>query len=568
MSEFSPLLFEGAEQYDDRNKDGKKRKRKFNPLSTVGKKPVSENVGLSENVPTVPLTPEFRVPISLIVSPEIQDDQKRRTPHDESLHSDVWLGGAVRPPEHTADVIQFPEQSDSEEDDDEEDEEGRLRRKRKAEAADTEDENEDEDSKQLADIIPIDRNRSRHEDNSIQLPREQGSPQAPEIIQPVPAVHHESDAAPPPSEFDELLQRAGLDELAWALEEAPQQSESGTVIQPETREYSPAEANTGSDTIESYDASDSPPPGDSEGMGSRLGGGGDDGGREIPFGKAILPPHEHDTSVDLGEYIPRAVARKRALVAFAAGLMIGHHFGKRRLRREVAKTLQEAERTADAVAAEHAATAQQAERKAYNETTWKHRLGQERTADGAIRPTEQVPFPVVGQERTPTPVSVETDAKAGEVEPDPFNVQPEEHIERDAWHSIVVDKYGREDITAREQYGKAFRQEQREVQQSALSDDQPVDAGVVGTAVGHIPGPTAADVHTPYPVAPMPANAYPSLPAGLTSPQLPSGEPTREDSQHLLPAHAKSGTSFLLNPWVWLFAGLLILVFFGASLFG
>jgi hypothetical protein len=71
----------------------------------------------------------------------------------------------------------------------------------------------------------------------------------------------------------------------------------------------------------------------------------------------------------------------------------------------------------------------------------------------------------------------------------------------------------------------------------------------------------------PEPQLPMPATTNtPFLPTGSTEQQLPAGTPIREDPQHLLPAHVKAGASLLVNPWVWLIVGLLILVFFFASL--
>jgi len=203
----------------------------------------------------------------------------------------------------------------------------------------------------------------------------------------------------------------------------------------------------------------------------------------------------------------------------------------------------------------------QVERQTYNENSWQHRQGQ----------SEQQPAFTPPQERTPLLTTT------GEVEPvtaeDPFHLQPEEHVERDAWHSIVVDKYGREDVSARQQYGKAFEQEQREVRKSALSDDTPTSKDgrdTVNTPSANSPTPTLLPT-TPLSQQPMQSRSNPAdqmLPAGLTQPQLPIGPPVRGDSQHLLPAHVKTGVSVLLNPWVWLFVGLLILVFFGASLFG
>jgi hypothetical protein len=271
-----------------------------------------------------------------------------------------------------------------------------------------------------------------------------------------------------------------------------------------------------------------------------------------------MPAAEQQRDVDQSEYILRSQARTRALVAFAAGLIIGNHFGKKRVRRELTKTLEEVEEKMAENEAQHHYTQVQAERRTYNDTYWQRRVS---------RPN---------QPPAPERVSVPT-AASGEQEPvaaeDPFNLQPEEHVERDAWHSIVVDKYGHEDVAARQQYGKAFEQEQREVQKSALSDDTPTshnanDASGVSATSAPMPTSSHQAPRQAQPPAPFSVPSVPSLPDGLTEPQLPSGVPTRKDPQHLLPAHAKVGASLLLNPWVWLFIGLLFLVFFGASLFG
>jgi hypothetical protein len=212
------------------------------------------------------------------------------------------------------------------------------------------------------------------------------------------------------------------------------------------------------------------------------------------------------------EYVPHSVAKKRALIAYAAGVLTGSRVGddKNKVRGIVTKTL------------------------------------------------EQIP----------------------EQPEDPFNREPETHIERDAWHSIVVDKYGREDVNARVQYGKAFQQERREVLPSALSDDTPTtsndDVQAPPTVFHNAQDVTQAvpvltsmlSAPAPQPQLPAPYNTTQSLPAGLTQPQLSTGPLTQGNPQHLLPAHAKAGISLLLSPWVWLVAGLLLLVFFAASLIG
>lgn len=250
--------------------------------------------------------------------------------------------------------------------------------------------------------------------------------------------------------------------------------------------------------------------------------------------------------------------RTRALIARAAGMMTAMHLGQEKARPELMKTLHKIDEQMDVDAAH--------------------------TGSGLF----QSPF-----ERRPVAVSAErlhTPDQGEEDEVDPFNLTPEEHVEHDAWHSIVVDKYGREDVSARLQYGHAFQQEQREVRQSALSDTTPVAQSsdntqpVTPTPQASIPtyphpqyptglsqptsGVPAISGPMPEPRLPMPAPQEPALPSGISQPQLTAGTPVREDPQHLLPARAKAGASLLVNPWVWLAAGLLILVFFAASLIG
>jgi hypothetical protein len=293
-------------------------------------------------------------------------------------------------------------------------------------------------------------------------------PMPPAVEAPAPSQPVEDDA------FQRLLERAGLDDLANSLEH-PQEAET-----PEP--HNEAELST----KPKIEGSDNAP---------------------------ASPVEQQDTN--RSEYILRSQARTRALISYAAGLIIGNRSNKDKVRHELTRAL------------------------------------------------EQIPDEATKQ-------NVE----------DPFNLQPEEHVERDAWHSIVVDKYGREDVNARLQYGKAFRQEQREVQQSALSDDtpttsndgtQPVSAApssaqdAAGTQA--TPGPMLAGPVS-QPRLSLPTNIMPSISDGLTEPQLPTGPLVTKDPQHLLPAHSKAGVFVLLNPWVWLVAGLLILVFFAASLIG
>lgn len=257
----------------------------------------------------------------------------------------------------------------------------------------------------------------------------------------------------------------------------------------------------------------------------------------------------HDPSVEVGqaqsadqgeegsrEFMNRNKARRSSLIAFAAGLLIGNHFGKDRVRRELEETNAKLEKleTSDRQLSQ---ADQQRAREEYNRQYWRLSNANRQPKPGEITDEEQ------------------------DTEGNPFEHKPETHVERDAWHSIVVDKYNREDIGARQMYGKEFLREQREVMQQQPSDQQ-----YVGSSIG-VNGSAADDTQQPQSMlqSQIRQDGF-SLPDGITEPELPSGQPARVDPQHLLKTASKQSVSLAINPWVWLILGLLILVFFVASL--
>jgi hypothetical protein len=238
---------------------------------------------------------------------------------------------------------------------------------------------------------------------------------------------------------------------------------------------------------------------------------------------------------DSREFMNRNKARRSSLIAFAAGLLIGNHFGKERVRRELEETNTKLEKL-EASDRQNSLAGQQREREEYNRQYWRLSNANKQPITGDIA------------------------GEQDDAEGNPFDRKPETHVERDAWHSIVVDKYNHEDIDARNMYGKEFLSEQREVMQQQPSDQQ-----YAGSSIG-VNGPTddtqQAQQNTQHQIQ---QNNF-SLPDGITDPELPSGQPVKVDPQHLLKTASKQSVSLAVNPWVWLILGLLILVFFVASL--
>lgn len=344
--------------------------------------------------------------------------------------------------------------------------------------------------------------------------------------------------------FLNMIRRAGFDEAFVRDIETPTAEEqtAGGSVAPE--EGLPAAA---------HDISGPPPeaPGGGPGAGTSEAG-------PVPMYAHGLPPAPFERpAVASPEYVNRNIARRNALLAFAAGLLIGSRVGRRRIKQELKETSTKLQKLEHNQHEQMQQNEQQA-KEAYNRRYWERRLAYERPA---VPPVAETPFSSPdafrqrqpGAEQSPPAQQPEEAARQGENSEQP---QPERHVERDAWHSIVVDKHNHEDVSARARYGKEFTREQREVQ-----DQQAPAQPFVGASVG----PSNDD--TPQPAAAA-APRQAELGDGLTRPELASGTPNRMDPQHLLTAVGKHGPSLLLNPWVWLVVGVLLLIFFGASLIG
>lgn len=156
------------------------------------------------------------------------------------------------------------------------------------------------------------------------------------------------------------------------------------------------------------------------------------------------------------------------------------------------------------------------------------------------------------ERRTPVSVERNTATNAAEAADEaaqtkPFELQPDQHIARSAWHNIVVDSHGREVVDAM-QYGQGFQQErQRETAPAAPRDTQV--AG--GTSV------YSSASMDPIGV-PLPGAFNPSLPAGMTNPALPADERSiYSDSQYLLPAPGHPVRNAATTVLLWLFVAVM-----------
>lgn len=138
---------------------------------------------------------------------------------------------------------------------------------------------------------------------------------------------------------------------------------------------------------------------------------------------------------------------------------------------------------------------------------------------------------------------------------------PDQHVERSAWHNIVVDKHGHE-VTGAMHYGQEFyRQREHE-----MLTDQVAGTPSEGTADGG--GATIGGQTSGYPMLQPPyQQGQSALPSGMTNPALPTGQPTHVDPQHQLPAAPrKQVANNIGNPWFWLMLILVVAAFFTAAL--
>ena len=531
--ELSHSSYESDQRPDDEQKErqddnqGRGKGRLFS--NPVTRKAVSGWFGStpSEYSPRVTPDPEKRMPVS-IVAPENGDRLSRTISHEAAIHSDVWLNGQVRPLEVAApgeEPFKLEPEEHVEQDAwhsivvDKHGHEDVNARMQYGQAF--RQEQREVQQSALSDTTPLANSGSSSDDDENKdspknTQQTSGDPNADSRQEPPAPISVASTPQAPGAQstqdqltdaeeaaFQQLLKRAGFDELYNSLD---QQSAVTGDPNADSRQEPPAPAvpqpvvevplltpQTETPYVPLRHVEELP----------STGGG---NGYAIP----PKPAQGQGLTAEQNEYALRTQARTRALIAFAAGLIIGNHFGKKKVRHELTKTLQEIEEETQVKNTQYL----------YAQQMRSESQLQQRAQEQVVATQPQgtaVPFPVQA-----------SSASSGEVP-----------------------------------VGQAFRQEQREVQQSALSDttlgiQQPIEPSS-GSTSPTLSGPV------PPPRMSIPASHEALLPAGLSQPQLPPGVSVRKDSQHLLPAHVKAGASLVLNPWVWLVIGLLILLFFAAS---
>jgi len=288
MAEFFPLIVDGDQEHEKKEKD---KKQRFSSINIATKKAVSSWLSPSEALSKSSL--EHRMPVS-VVAPELSKEQPY-TPAAPTHYSEAWLGSAVRPPEYqvAAPALSHEAAKDDEEDDD----------------------NKEEGEEQSTGDL-------RQPQSEVHDRQESPAPvYAAEAIEPAknPAEVQgpaEDDA------FQRLLKRAGLDELSRSLEVAPEPSvSSGEEVSSNIPEM-PAASNVGT----GGNGGEEQPPSHDSAAEAGDPAEGRPTGAPVAAGAVRMPSAEQPRDVDHSEYILRTQARTRALVAFAAGLIIGNHF--------------------------------------------------------------------------------------------------------------------------------------------------------------------------------------------------------------------------------------------------
>ncbi|MET1033468.1 MAG: hypothetical protein ABWX94_03135 [Candidatus Saccharimonadales bacterium] len=161
-------------------------------------------------------------------------------------------------------------------------------------------------------------------------------------------------------------------------------------------------------------------------------------------------------------------------------------------------------------------------------------------------------------------------------------VQPNQKIEHSAWHNVVVNEKGQE-VAGALQYGEGFRRErQQEIIRDHTGDSVvAVAAGSADESVAGPAGPRGPRGHSGgngggaggygssgggFGYGAAPGSSYSQqLPSGMTTPGLPTGNPTHVDPQHQLPAHSTRKTS-APGPVFWVMLLAIIVAFFAATL--
>lgn len=201
----------------------------------------------------------------------------------------------------------------------------------------------------------------------------------------------------------------------------------------------------------------------------------------------------------------------------------------------------------------------------------------ETTSPGVLRP--EIPRPST------------TEHQVGSLEEAPVELQPDQHVEQDAWRRYVVDKHGHE-VQDAMAYGHEYEQERAAERLSGPMADTvatpatqatqqpadqstpklpPRDYGTSGAGAFHYP-PSGASTPTTPTSQPLSAQqpAYDDLlDNGQIPPShsLPTGLPTHQSPQHLLPPdhHENPFIAIITSPWTLLIVSLMLLAYFVAS---
>jgi hypothetical protein len=133
--------------------------------------------------------------------------------------------------------------------------------------------------------------------------------------------------------------------------------------------------------------------------------------------------------------------------------------------------------------------------------------------------------------------------------------QQEHHREmRDAWRSYEVDEHNHEIVTARER-GEAFYQEQKELVKDYAADNDDT-ATIAKAGLTSIVAGMHSQAH----------GAQASLPSGMVTPALPTGQPAPVDPQHHLAAGNDKKDNNFSNPLFILMIILIIAAYFTANM--
>lgn len=161
------------------------------------------------------------------------------------------------------------------------------------------------------------------------------------------------------------------------------------------------------------------------------------------------------------------------------------------------------------------------------------------------RPAPTIFTPEANPEKPPQPAAVN---KAETQNEQTVVYQPDQHLEKSAWHNIIVDKHGRE-VEGAIEYGEGFQRERKQEAAQFYAAQDLTDLGgaqSLGTVSSDFTGSS-------------------SLPSGMTTPTLPAGE-SNVDAQHRLLEHEPPQQQHTVAaPVIWIMIVIILAVFFAAA---